>query len=125
MATNRLEASNAEAGGETAAAANTGRNEAGAGGLKSWLPLIVNLVLMPVLAYGMTIFVLSPKLRQTSGQAGVTGSEKSGNSSEQGTTDAAGRSKFLVPLPGKILVNVAGTGGTRYLLVTLTLVSPN
>src|SRR5689334_22839301 len=38
-----------------------------AGGIKPFIPLIANLVLMPVLAYVMTAFVLVPKLAKKAG----------------------------------------------------------
>ena len=28
----------------------------------SWLPLLLNIILMPAIAYGMTVFVLIPKI---------------------------------------------------------------
>jgi flagellar protein FliL len=125
MPTNRIEASNGEAGAETAAAPGSARHDSGASGIKSWLPLIINLLLMPVLAYGMTAFVLLPKLRQGGGQGSIAPSEGAGNHSEHAGKEPGGKSKFMVNLSGKILVNVAGTGGTRYLLTTLTLVGSN
>lgn len=125
MPTNRPENNIGEAGVETAAAPGAGKNQAGASGFKSWLPLIANLVLMPVLAYGMTAFVILPKLRPSGEQASAAHSGSTGSQSERGSKEPAGKTKFTVNLSGKILVNVAGTGGTRYLLVTLTLVSPN
>ncbi|MCE2826020.1 MAG: flagellar basal body-associated FliL family protein [Verrucomicrobium sp.] len=39
------------------------------GGIKSMLPLILNIVLMPVIAFLMTQFVLIPKLTQTAANA--------------------------------------------------------
>ncbi|MCI0535281.1 MAG: flagellar basal body-associated FliL family protein [Verrucomicrobiales bacterium] len=125
MATNRVAAGNGEAGTETAAPATAGNSENGGGGLKSWLPLILNLVLMPALAYGMTVFVLLPKLGPSGEKTSASHSDGGGGHSEHGGKEAGGKGKFMVNLSGKILVNVAGTGGTRYLLATLTLVSPN
>ena len=37
------------------------------GGFKAWLPLWVTILLMPVLAYGLTIYVLLPKLQKAKG----------------------------------------------------------
>src|SRR5262245_57760508 len=123
MATNRLEVSNGET--ETAAAPRGASNSSGAGGLKTWLPLISNLILMPVLAYGMTVFVLLPKLGSSGGQTSTAHTEGVGNHADRGSKEPVGKTKFMVNLSGKILVNVSGTGGTRYLLATLTLVGPN
>jgi flagellar FliL protein len=125
MATNQLETNKTAAGVEAAAAPNAARSEPAASGLKSWFPTITNLILMPVLAYGMTAFVILPKLRQSGGQASATPSESAGKQTEHGGKEPAGKAKLMVNLSGKILVNVAGSGGTRYLMATLTLVSAN
>src|SRR5688572_28460190 len=45
---------------------------AASGGIKAYLPLIVNIILMPVLAYVMTAFVLVPKLANKSGAGAAT-----------------------------------------------------
>ena len=37
------------------------------GGINAWLPLIITVVLMPVLAYAMTQFVLLPQLQKNLG----------------------------------------------------------
>jgi flagellar FliL protein len=98
-------------GGETPAAAT-----AAGGGLKAWLPLIAVVVLMPVLAYAMTTFVLVPQLQKGLGlqPAGAEQSQSSG-SKKQGPRESVSMNKLLV--------NVAGTMGARYLLVSLTAVS--
>ena len=89
------------------------------GGLGAWLPLLVTLLAMPALAYAMTTMVLVPRL-----QKGL------GISSAATATDAAGAGptkegsagvKQTVPMT-KLLVNVAGTLGSRYLLVSLSIV---
>jgi flagellar protein FliL len=105
------------------------------GGIKAMLPLILNVVLMPVMAYVMTVFVLLPKMNS----ANVTAQARS-ESAEHGEASAGGHGaaskeqtgggeggkhgggKNTVPLNGKVLVNVSGTAGTRYLLASLTLV---
>jgi flagellar FliL protein len=105
-----------------------------AGGFKTYLPLIANLVLMPVLAYAMTAFVLVPKLAKKSGAhnsspaktesheaAPAHGESAHGAAAESGP----GKGKISVPLGKKILVNVSGTMGTRYLLAEFVLVGGN
>ena len=111
---------------------------AGAGGMKAMLPLILNVVLMPVMAYVMTVFVLLPKINSGSvaahakseggeaveaapaaGGHGAPAKEEKGSGGKHG--GAAG-GKTAVPLSSKVLVNVSGTAGTRYLLAQLTLV---
>ncbi len=95
-------------------------------GLSAWLPLILSLVLMPVLAYAVTTFVLVPKLRKglgltppvasekAEGESGATAPAKEGGAAPTGPTDN-------VPMT-KLLVNVSGTMGSRYLLTSLVLV---
>jgi flagellar FliL protein len=103
------------------------------GGIKPFIPLIANLVLMPVLAYAMTAFVLVPKLAKKSGKteaASEAAPAHSGESSHGGKTetpaaDDGEKLKFSVPLSKKTLVNVSGTMGTRYLLAEFVLVGNN
>jgi flagellar basal body-associated protein FliL len=105
------------------------------GGLQAWLPLIVSVVMMPVLAYGLTSFVLIPKLRQELGggkevqarepapapQHGGGKEEKApapqhggGNSKESGKL----KNKAVI---SKVIVNVSGSLGSRMLLASFTL----
>jgi flagellar FliL protein len=95
-----------------------------AGGLKSWLPLAINILLMPVLAYLTTTFLLVPKLKPEHSSAPAASQSKSETKGAHSEGEGGnGKSKFTVPLASKILVNIAGTMGTRYLLANLTLVS--
>lgn len=107
-------------------------------GIKAFLPLIANLVLMPVLAYAMTAFVLVPKLAKNVGAVAPAAekaaegegashgaaAEKShgGGESKGGESKEAGKGKTAVSLSKKTLVNVSGTMGTRYLLAEFMLV---
>ncbi len=92
-------------------------------GLSTWLPLIVTLLAMPVLAYGMMTFVLMPKLQQAVANPGPAPTEPSKASGEKnsGKHGAPSSGKMSVSLD-KIIVNVAGTMGTRYLMTKITLV---
>lgn len=148
-----------------AAAAPSG----GGGGIKALLPLILTVVLMPVLAYVMTAFVLVPKLQQATVQAraggdhgehgdaegadgehGDEGAKDDGHGAkkeeghgakkeeshgekkedahgakkEEGHGKGGGSGKPTVQF-GKVLVNVAGSLGARYLLTNFTLVGAN
>jgi flagellar FliL protein len=95
--------------------------------------LILNIVLMPVLAFATTNYLLIPKLKGTSASSSEHGSaateEKghgsSSSSEEKGGKEGhgGGKAKNVAPLSSKILVNLAGTLGTRYLLANITLVS--
>jgi flagellar FliL protein len=79
------------------------------GALRAWLPLVITVLAMPVLAYAMTTFVLVPKLRSSLAAAGESGDGRVAEGKKQSLT------------MNKLLVNVAGTMGSRYLLVSLTL----
>ena len=106
------------------------------GGVKPFIPLIANLVLMPVLAYVMTAFVLVPKLAKKAGApeaapeaaAAAAHGESSHAASEEhgaggsGVVTSGGKIKYSAPLSKKTLVNVSGTMGTRYLLAEFVLV---
>ncbi len=95
------------------------------GGFKPWLPLVVAVVAMPALAYATTTFVLIPKLQHALSQPAVA----PGAASEAGATAGAEPGKPGAPVKtkemvalSKLLVNVAGTMGTRYLMTSVTLV---
>ncbi|HYE32411.1 MAG TPA: flagellar basal body-associated FliL family protein [Methylomirabilota bacterium] len=94
---------------------------ASGGGLKTFLPLIANIVLMPALAFGVAHFYLLPKLQGAKAGQESAGEAKSNDSHAKPAK--GGKAKFTAPLGGKVLVNVAGTAGTRYLVANLTLVS--
>jgi flagellar FliL protein len=92
--------------------------------LKTWLPLIVTVVLMPALAFATTRFVLVPQMKKAlaaPGGAAPAAEATGGTNSEASAGSAEGKAKVTVPLT-KILVNVAGTMGTRYLMTSVTLV---
>jgi flagellar FliL protein len=90
---------------------------------KAWLPLLVTVVAMPVLAFAMTKFVLVPQMKHAlalpDAPKAAAASPKAG--SEAGSKEPEGKFKVTVPLGSKILVNVAGTMGTRYLMTSITL----
>jgi len=85
------------------------------GGITTWLPLILAVVLMPALAFGMTKFVIVPQL-QTS--LGIKPSADAAGAKGKPAADAKKTSVAL----NKLLVNIAGTMGARYLLVSVTVV---
>lgn len=87
-------------------------------GFKAWLPLILTVVLMPALAYGMTMYVLLPKLQKG---MGITAPTAEAGGEEHGKKGASGGAHETV-LMNKLLVNVAGTMGARYLLVSVSVV---
>jgi flagellar protein FliL len=106
---------------ETAAPAEGAAGaHAAKGGIKAFLPLIIALVAMPALAYATTMFLILPKLKK---DLGITAQAAEGGEHGEGASDGHGATgtKESVPMT-KLLVNVAGTMGQRYLLVSLTLV---
>ena len=102
------EKTNPEGGDQAAALA------APAGGAKAWLPLIASIVLMPALAFGMTKFVIVPQLQKSLGIK-----EPAAAAGEKGKKKGEGK-KISVPFQ-KLLVNIAGTMGQKFLLVSLAL----
>jgi flagellar FliL protein len=123
MPANRLEATKAPD--EALRAADKGAvPAASSGGGKSWVPLITNIVLMPAIAYALTTFVLIPKI--LNGKTLLPSASGDGGGESHGSGSSGGaKAKFTAPLGGKVLVNVAGTAGTRYLVASMTLVGKN
>jgi flagellar FliL protein len=122
MAANRTESSpETDDAAAPASAPSAGAPAASSGGIKAWLPLIVMVLLMPALAFAMTNFVLLPKLQKGLGASSAgspTAAEAPGKPKKEG---AAAARKETIPMT-KLLVNVAGTMGARYLLVSLSVV---
>jgi flagellar protein FliL len=77
---------------------------------------------MPVLAFARTRYVLVPQMKQalTKSMAAAAPADATGTSAASPSAPEA-KVKVTVPL-SKILVNVAGTMGTRYLMTSVTLV---
>lgn len=87
------------------------------GGFKAWLPLVIAILLMPALAYAMTQFVLLPRLQKGLGITAPAAAEGEAPSGKE-----APNAKRESVVMNKLLVNVAGTMGARYLLVSLSVV---
>ena len=89
------------------------------GGFKQWLPLVTAVAVMPVLAFATMKYVLIPQV-QASLNAGTAPTAaaptKSGGKPAVGAGD-----RITVPM-NKILVNLSGSMGSRYLLTSVTLV---
>jgi len=133
MAVNRMESAEGGAGGAPASVAAP--EPPAPGGAKSWLPLIITMVAMPLLAYATTTYVLLPKLQHSLGAPAAEtketeaapaggGQHEGGGGAEAaaGKESAKAKGKSYAQM-NKVLVNVAGTLGTRFLVVNLTLVS--
>lgn len=95
------------------------------GGFKAWLPLLFAVISMPALAYATTTFLIVPQIQRAIGHAGGEGGEAPKPGASGGHGKAAGHGgvaeKQTVAL-NKMIVNVAGTMGTRYLMTSVTLV---
>ena len=123
---------------------NDGQKTASSGGIKAMLPLILNIVLLPVMAFAMTQYVLLPRLNSAAaasvpvdgGHENDTANpgdashgdkpadpsnhsptpRKGGNSSEGGGHGASTeKTEMLDP----VTVNVAGTMGSRLLMAKI------
>ena len=114
MAVNRIESAPRSEEAAAPAPAEEAAPAPAAGGFKTWLPLIVTVVVMPVIAYGMTQFVLLPQLKKGLGLGAASAAPAKGKESKANGEDK----RESVPM-NKLLVNVAGTMGARYLLVSL------
>jgi flagellar FliL protein len=114
MAANRIESAPRQ---EEAAAPAPSEEAAPApasSGFKTWLPLIVTIVIMPVIAFGMAEFVLLPQLKKGLGLSAGSATPVKAKESKPNAEDK----RESVPM-NKLLVNVSGTLGARYLLVSL------
>lgn len=114
----RLESPTAPEAEKSAPAANP---PASAGGIKSWLPLIVTVMAMPILAFAMTKFFLIPQVMHSLSASGMKVGGAGEGSGKNGKTGANDNVKITVPM-NKMLVNISGTMGTRYLMTSITLV---
>jgi flagellar FliL protein len=110
-------------------------SQGGSGGFKAWMPLLVTIVLMPALAFTTTKFLVLPKIVQARGGSGESDGHEPGGESGKGATkdpgelgkpkdgkDAKGpaKKKQTVQIT-KVIVNVAGSMGARYLMASFTL----
>jgi flagellar FliL protein len=86
-----------------------------------WMPLFVTVVSMPLLAYATTRFVLLPQMTRALSQPSVVAAAESAATNGVSAGFIDGKPKVTIPM-SKILVNVAGTMGTRYLMTSITLV---
>jgi flagellar FliL protein len=98
-------------------APETAAPPAKSGGFKAWLPLLATLIVMPALAFGMTQFVLLPQIEKELGVKAAGGSDAAG----KGKKEDPNAKKESVMM-NKLLVNIAGTMGARYLLVSMSVV---
>lgn len=118
MAANRAEDSNGD--GDIVALPNNGARQSAQGGLGAWLPLIVTMLLMPVLAWAMTTFLIVPKLQKSLGISPASSSHEAPSGESHGKAGGAAVAPNELVTMNKLLVNVSGTLGSRYLLTSFT-----
>lgn len=114
MAVNRIESASKQEEAAAPAATEAAAPAPSGAGFKAWLPLIVTIATMPVLAYAMTQFVLVPQLKKSLGLSAGPALPVKAKETKPGT-----EVKLESIQMNKLLVNVAGTMGARYLLVSL------
>jgi len=113
---------------EEAAAA---KPAAPSGGLKTWLPLIANLILMPVMGY-LTISFLAPKAHKPATAAEAKAGVREKTEAKGEKTEAKGEKKEkggegdaearrLVPLSANVVVNLQNTQMSRLLMARVVL----
>jgi flagellar FliL protein len=135
MAVNRMDTGKGDEEKTAATAAPSAPAQGGGGGIAAWLPLVLAVVLMPVVAYVITSSILVPQLRKgisggTQAAAPAQGHGEHGGEEGGGEAAASGGHGGEAAAPSgrqtvtmnKMLVNVAGTMGSRYLLTSVTLV---
>lgn len=89
------------------------------GGAMAWLPLIITILLMPALAFGVAQYVILPQLQKGLGiKKTTTASTSSGAAAESKTSGPEAKTESV--RMDKMLVNVSGTMGARYLLVSVS-----
>lgn len=116
MVANRMESASAPESAAASAPAEAAAPVAATGGIKAWIPLIVTVVTMPVLAFAVTQFVLLPRLQKGLGISAPTAAAVPGAKPGAKAVDEKKESVTMT----KLLVNVAGTMGAHYLLVSLS-----
>jgi len=94
----------------------------GGAGWKAWLPLLLAVALLPLLAFGVTSFVLVPRMQKSLVAAGLALAPAKETKPEGGAEKGGPPSKQMQNAAlNKLLVNVAGTMGSRYLLTSVSM----
>src|SRR3954471_24914992 len=104
---------------------------------KSWGPVIAVLLLMPAISFGMTQYVLIPRIKGTFAEQGALAKAGTGKADAHGAKEASkgGHGKEGgkgEPASGKfsydfdsVVVNLSGSMGSRYLKSSFTIFSTN
>ena len=92
-----------------------------AGGMAAWLPLIVSVVVMTAVSFGLTQFVILPQIKKgIGGPAAAAAPEAKGAEAKPKSKKEQEAAKREHVVMNKLLVNVSGSMGARYLLVSLS-----
>jgi len=114
-----------EAPGDKGAAA-AGGAAAGGGGMSAWMPVIAVVVLVPVLSYGMAMFVIAPQLEKrfaAAAAAAPAANGAHGAPAEAGAHGKPGGEKAAPTVSYEfkdIVSNLAGSMRSRYIKVSFT-----
>lgn len=117
---------------KAAPAADAAAPAAAGGGMKAWLPVIAALILAPVATWATVEFVLVPRLQKKIAASSAAAGENGEQAAEAHAPAAHGAAPSHGGKPGKegkeakggggpgfeftnVVVNLAGTMGTRYL----------
>lgn len=107
---------------------------AGGGGIKSFLPLIIALVLAPILSWATVQFLFMPKLKAEIAAISAGGESGDGAAQEAPPPPPPAKSKGDAKADAatggtykfeNMIVNLSGTMGTRYLKTSFTISGPN
>lgn len=119
---------------DTAAPAPAAPAEKGGGGLKAMLPAILAIVLAPVATFGVAQFVLLPKFEASLHSALADPAAPAGTHAAAAPAKASGGHGAKPAKGGEaagntyrfenVVVNLAGTMGTRYLKATFMVTGP-
>jgi flagellar FliL protein len=95
----------------------------------NWLPVIAVLVLMPVISFAMTQFILIPHIQGSIGGQQAAAKSAEGDApattgSSKGDTKKEIKPTYSVEFPD-VVVNLSGAMGTRYLKTSFSLFSSN
>lgn len=89
-----------------------------------WLPLLVVLILMPVISFAMTQYVLIPRIKNSVAEEQAKGGAPGEKSAAKKTEDKKDLKPFSYEF-SNIVVNLSGAMGTRYLKASFTVFSSN
>jgi flagellar FliL protein len=103
---------------------------ANGGGIKAFMPALLAIIIAPAVTWGVAQFVLLPKLQTLSAGPAAAHEKPAEEPSGHGAPKGGHGAKAAPGVEGdsfkfeNVVVNLAGTMGTRYLKVTFLVVGP-